>query len=133
MKFICAILFGSFFFISDLCAQNVVVNASSEVTRIMDRYGAENRMSEYVEGWRIQIVSSTDRRKIEEVRKSFVEKFPAIPIKMEHTPPYYKIRAGAFVTKLDAMGLLYTIKQEVPGAYPTKDNKIKPAEMVGIF
>jgi len=117
----------------NISAQNITVNASNEVRMLMDRYGAENRMSEFVEGWRIQIVSSTDRRKIEEVKSSFIQKFPNIPIRMEHTPPYYKIRAGAFTTKIDAMGLLYTIKQEVPGAYPTKDNKIKPAEMVGIF
>lgn len=133
MRYILATLFILVLFATDLNAQNVNVNASSEVTRLMDRYSAENRMNEFVEGWRIQIVSSTDRRKIEEVRTMFVQKFPNIPIKMEHTPPYYKIRAGAFVNKLDAMGLLNTIKQEVPGAYPTKDNKIRPAEMVGIF
>ena len=114
-------------------AQNVVVNASDKVKLLMDRYGAENRMSEFVDGWRIQIVSSTDRRKIEEVKSNFIQKFPSIPIKMEHTPPYYKIKAGAFPTKLEAMGLLNVIKGEVPGAYPTKDNKIRSSEMVGIF
>jgi len=131
MKYFSIFLFVLFAF--QLNAQNIIVNASNEVSVLMDRYGAENRMSEFVDGWRIQIVSSTDRRKIEEVKTNFTQKFPSIPIKMEHTPPYYKIRAGAFPTKLDAMGLLYIIKQEVPGAYPTKDNKIMPAEMVGIF
>lgn len=132
MRYLLVILLFIFFAVS-LSAQNISVNTSSEVKMVMDRYGAENRMSTFVEGWRIQVVSSTDRRKIEEVKKTFIQKFPNIPIKMEHTPPYYKIRAGAFQTKLDAMGLLYTIKQEVPGAYPTKDIKIKPAEMVGIY
>lgn len=132
MRYLLLLIISAYFTLT-LSAQNVIVNASSEVTTLMDRYGAENRMSEFVEGWRIQIVSSTDRRKIEEVKTSFMQKFPNIPIKMEHTPPYYKIKAGAFTNKLDAMGLLYTIKQEVPGAYPTKDNKIKPSEMVGIF
>ncbi len=131
MKYFSILLFV--FFAFHIQAQNIVVNASSEVSTLMDRYGAENRMSEFVDGWRIQIVSSTDRRKIEETKTMFTQKFPSIPIKMEHTPPYYKIKAGAFTTKLDAMGLLYIIKQEVPGAYPTKDSKIKPAEMVGIF
>ena len=132
MKYILVVLTIVFLALS-VRAQNITVSASNEVRTLMDRYSAENRMSEFVEGWRIQIVSSTDRRKIEEVKSSFTQKFPNIPIRMEHTPPYYKIRAGAFTNKIDAMGLLYTIKQEVPGAYPTKDNKIKPAEMVGIF
>ena len=132
MRYLIAI---SIFLLLDVClsAQNVSVNTSNEVQMVMDRYGAENRMSQFVEGWRIQVVSSTDRRKIDEVKKTFIQNFPNIPIKMEHTPPYYKIRTGAFPTKLDAMGLLYTIKQQVPGAYPTKDIKIKPAEMVGIY
>ena len=118
----------------DVCvsAQNVLVNTSSEVKMVMDRYGAENRLNDLVDGWRIQVVSSTDRRKIEDVKRTFIQNFPNIPIKMEHTPPYYKIRAGAFPTKLDAMGLLYIIKKEIPGAYPSKD-KIKSAELVGIY
>ena len=114
-------------------AQNITVTESSDVQILMDRYTADNRMSEYVDGWRIQVLSSTDRRKIEEMKTSFTQKFPNIPIISQHTPPYYKIKVGAFQTKLEAMGLLYKIKQEVPGAYPTKDNKIRPAEMVGIF
>ena len=40
-------------------AQNIVVNEASDVQILMDRYTADNRMSEYVDGWRIQIVSST--------------------------------------------------------------------------
>jgi len=132
MRFIIVSLF-LLLSLAGLQAQNITLNASDEVKILMNRYGAENRMSEFVDGWRIQIVSSTDRRKIDEMKMSFIQKFPQIPIKMEHTPPYYKIRAGAFTSKLDAMGLLYIIKQEVPGAYPTKDNKIRPSEMVGIF
>ena len=114
-------------------AQNIVVNEASDVQILMDRYTADNRMSEYVDGWRIQIVSSTDRRKSDEVRLNFAQKFPNIPITTQHTPPYYKIKAGAYPTKLEAMALLYIIKQEIPGAYPTKDSKIRPGEMVGIF
>jgi len=114
-------------------AQNISVTESRDVQVLMDRYAADNRMSEFVDGWRIQIVSSTDRRKTDEMKNSFIQKFPNIPIRMQHTPPYYKIKAGAFNSKLDAMGLLYIIKKEIPGAYPTKDNKIKPSEMVGIF
>jgi len=114
-------------------AQNISVTESRDVQILMDRYAADNRMSEFVDGWRIQIVSSTDRRKTDEMKNSFIQKFPNIPIRMQHTPPYYKIKAGAFNSKLDAMGLLYIIKKEIPGAYPTKDNKIKPSEMVGIF
>jgi len=116
-----------------IVCQNITVTESSDVQILMDRYGADNRMSTFVDGWRIQIVSSTDRRKTTEMKSTFIQKFPNIPITTEHTPPYYKIRAGAFKTKLDAMSLLYIIKQEVPGAYPTKDNKIRPSEIVGIF
>lgn len=129
-------IFSFVIFLTVTCAafaQNITVTESSDVQILMDRYASDNRMNEYVDGWRIQIVSSTDRRKIEEMKTSFSQKFPNIPIISQHTPPYYKIKVGAFPTKLEAMGLLYKIKQEVPGAYPTKDNKIRPAEMVGIF
>ncbi len=132
MKWICSIVFIAAT-IYTVQAQNITVTESSDVQILMARYTADNRMKEYVDGWRIQILSSTDRRKIEEMKTSFAQKFPNIPIISQHTPPYYKIKVGAFATKLDAMGLLYKIKQEVPGAYPTKDSKIKAAELVGIF
>ena len=132
MKWIFSLMFFQAFIFSAL-AQSITVIEASDVEILMDRYTSDNRMNQYIDGWRIQIVSSTDRRKIEEMKTSFTQKFPNIPIISQHTPPYYKIKVGAFPTKLEAMGLLYKIKQEVPGAYPTKDNKIRPAEMVGIF
>jgi len=132
MKWIISILIITATMVSAM-AQNITVTEASDVQILMDRYTADNRMNEYVDGWRIQVLSSTDRRKIEEMKTSFTQKFPNISIISQHTPPYYKIKIGAFATKLDAMGLLYKIKQEVPGAYPTKDGKIRPAELVGIF
>lgn len=106
---------------SYLQAQNISIYESPEVKSTMDRYAANNRMAENIPGWRIQLLSTTDRRKMEKTREEFMSTFPYMLLDFQHTPPHYKLRTGAFQTKLEAMRILYQIKEEIPGAYTTKD------------
>jgi hypothetical protein len=46
-----------------------------------------------------------------------------------HASPWYRLRAGAYATKLDATRMLNTLKIYYPDAYLAKD-KIKPEELL---
>ena len=118
-----SLLLISIFFCSltSIQAQNIAINEAPEVSSVMERYAANNRMNESIPGWRIQLQSTTDRRKMEATRQEFMSKFPYMLVDFQHTPPHYKLRTGAFQTKLEAMRILYQIKEEIPGAYTTKD------------
>ena len=122
-----------FFFLMSVSfanAQSVSLNEDYLITRMMEKYVESNRMAEKVEGWRIQLLATTDRRKMEAAKTSFQSKYPNIPIDWVHASPYYKLRAGAFASKMDATYTLNKLKRDYPSAYPAKDNNINPLEII---
>lgn len=119
--------FCSFFVLE---AQNITINEDYPISQMMDAYIAENKSTSRVEGWRIQIMATTDRRKMEAAKSEFLVKYPQIKVDWTHSKPYYRLRAGAFSTKLEAVRLLYQLKRDYPSAYPAKDNKINPEELI---
>ncbi len=78
-----------------------------------------------MEGFRIQIYSSSNRNAKEEsarIRQAFIDKFPDIvsyPLFAE--PAYYKIRVGDFRTKTEATRLFLLISKVFPDAYIVPD------------
>ena len=122
-------LLSSFNFLS---AQSVVISEDYSVSQLMDKYININNSTNRINGWRIQIIATTDRSKLESVKRKFMERYPEISIDWIHAKPYYKLRAGAFISKLDATRLLHRLKNYYPSAYLTKDNKIKPTELIGL-
>ncbi|MEM1323076.1 MAG: SPOR domain-containing protein [Bacteroidota bacterium] len=110
----------------------ITVEEESTITSMMNKMVEINRYKETIEGWRIQILATTDRRKMEDARQKFQSRYPNISIDWTHTKPYYKLRAGAFTSKLEATRLLYQLKRDYPSAYPAKDTNIRPSELVGL-
>ena len=78
-----------------------------------------------MEGFRIQIYSSSNRNAREESNKAraeFISKFPDIvsyPLYAE--PGYFKIRVGDFRTRTEATKLFLIISKEFPDAYIVPD------------
>jgi len=124
-------VFGLFLFSLNFAkAQSVQLIEDSNVARLMQKYVELNRYQETMEGWRIQLLATTDRRKMEASKATFQSKYPRIPVDWTHEPPYYKLRCGAFVTKLDAVRTLQGLKRDFPSAYPAKDNKLQPLDLI---
>ncbi len=116
--------------VSTLSAQNIRVQEEYDISRMMTRFTEINRQATGVPGWRIQLVATTDRRKMERDRELFLSKYPNIPIDWEHAKPYYRLRAGAFKTKLEAIRVLHILKRDYPSAFPAKVSNILPKEFV---
>jgi hypothetical protein len=78
-----------------------------------------------MEGFRIQIYSSSNRNAREESNKAmaeFISKFPEIKAYSLYADPgYFKIRAGDFRTKTEAMRLYLFVSKEFPNAYLVPD------------
>ena len=111
-------------------AQNVTIKEDFPIAKMMDTFIAKNKSTYQIEGWRIQIMATTDRIKMEEAKSQFLANYPEISIDWTHSKPYYRLRAGAFTTKLEAMRLLYKLKENYPSAYPAKDFNINPQELI---
>lgn len=87
---------------------------------------SRNNNGQYgMDGFRIQIYSSSNRNAREEsnkARAAFISKFPDIAsYQLFAEPGYYKIRAGDFRTKTEATKLFLLVSKEFPEAYLVPD------------
>ncbi len=126
MKYILALVFcmslsGAF--------SQVNISEESDVTRLMERYINYSRSTETVPGWRIQIITTNDRRKMESARSKFASLYPHIHQSWKHVSPYYQVQIGAYRTKLDLQSFLIELKEEFPNAIPVMD-KIRKEELL---
>lgn len=117
----------------NLEAQNIVINEDPAVAELMSSFISINKSKVNVDGWRIQLLATTDRNRMENEKQNFQYQYPNIAVNWVHEKPYYKLRAGAFASKLEATRMLYILKREYPGAYPAKDRQIRPGELAGYF
>ncbi len=88
--------------------------------KVWDRIGE-------MKGYRVQIMAVTgtnSRNTAENERALFQARFPEVPAYISYTEPYFKIRVGDFMTRLDAYKMLVEVRDMYPGAYITID-KIK--------
>ena len=111
-------------------AQNVQVNTDPAVEQLVRTWVAQNRANPRMEGWRIQIMSSTDRQLVEAVKTQFLSLYSEMTADWVHEKPYYKLRVGAFLTRQEALSTLILLKDTYPDAYPTRDSNIHPRDFL---
>ncbi len=105
-----------------LSAQSAVsINPEAGIEDLMELFMTENEAETKVDGWRVQILATTDRNRLETVESSFKVNYPSVPVDWVHTKPYYKLRAGAFQSKQEAERLKYTLSRQFEGVYLVKD------------
>lgn len=129
-KLLPALLLISFLFTLEARAQGIQYKEDPVITQMMDRFVEINKAKRTVEGWRIQILATNDRQKLESARQAFQYRYPNIPVDWVHNRPWYQLRAGAFATKLEALRLKYILSQDYTGTYPVKDDNIRPQELI---
>lgn len=114
-----------------LSAQAPVIREEPAVASLMTQFVEQNKLNPYIDGWRVQILSTTDRDRLESTRSSFKAKYPYLASTWEHNRPYYMLRVGAFATRLEAIQAKYYLRQDYPSATEMRDAKITPQEILG--
>ena len=112
----------------NLNAQSITINEDPIITRMMDMYIENNKATQIFDGFRIQIIATTDRRKMDEVQSNFAARYPDISVDWVQNKPFYKVRAGAYANRTDASNALKKIKIDFPDAYLVPD-RIKSSEL----
>ncbi|MEM8523286.1 MAG: SPOR domain-containing protein [Bacteroidota bacterium] len=125
------ILITIFFTFLLYCSKaQVVVNEPATISNMLDRYVQLNKRSSKVTGWRILIHATRNRVEMENVLRKFQYNYPNINATWVHDTPYYKVRAGAFESKLEAQRLLYVIRRDYPNASPIRDTNMNMGELI---
>lgn len=111
-------------------SQNIYVNEEPSIKQLFDNYLKWNTEKDYVLGWRIQIINTDDRRKMERAISNFRYRFPGITnVSWEQISPYYRVKVGGFYSKLKAQAFLDEVKEYFPSAI-TVWEKIKESEFL---
>ncbi len=111
-------------------AQEVVITEEPSISALMEKFIEWNAEKDYVDGWRIQIINTDDRRLMEKTIASFKNRYPYIGnVNWEQVSPYYKVKVGGFGSKIKAQAFLAEVRQYFPSAI-TVWEKIKEKELL---
>lgn len=126
------LLFVFLGFHSNAGAQHIVINEDPAIRDLMNKYTEWNKEELSIQGWRIQIINTDDRRQMEKALVDFKENFPEVEyVRWKQISPYYKVIIGAFDSKLDVLAYLEKIKEDFPSAIPIITD-INKKEVLGI-
>lgn len=111
-------------------AQEVIITEEPSISALMEKFIEWNAEKDYVDGWRIQIINTDDRRLMEKTIASFKNRYPYIGnVNWEQVSPYYKVKVGGFGSKIKAQAFLAEVRQYFPSAI-TVWEKIKEKELL---
>ncbi len=104
----------------------LVLRQDPGIDSLINRYILYNMKLNGIEGFRIQIYSSSNRNAREEsgkVRAEFISKFPKELVSYASfaEPGYYKIRVGDFRTRTEGTKYLLMVRKVFPDAYLVPD------------
>jgi len=121
----------SFIFI---CTSNQIYGQArivedGNVQTAVNKYISLNKQSSSIAGWRIQIVTTNDRRKMESAIAKLNQKYPNLDYDWKHASPYYQLKVGSFEEKEDLQNMLITLKRDFPSSIPVKD-EVEKADLV---
>lgn len=112
----------------DLYGQSSVkVKTSVSVDRFMEKFVLNGKANETIKAWRIQIITTDDRREMERAKSNFSLMYPGMNVDWKHVAPYYQVRVGYFENKNKLMPFLLELKKTFPAATPVYDNVSKRA------
>ena len=111
-------------------AQQMLLQADPEIDKMLQSWIGQNRTNPGIDGWRLQLMSTTDRAQVESGKVQFLNLFPRVPADWVHEKPYYKLRVGAFYTRQEALSFLVELNTYYSGAYPTRDSNIHPRDFL---
>lgn len=125
-------LFASLLSMGSLKAQFIQINEDPVIRDLMEKYIEWEKEETEVAGWRIQIINTDDRRKMEKALSDFRHEFPEVEyVHWKQVSPYYKVIIGAYETKLDVLAFLQDIKVYFSSAIPVIE-KIDEQELLGL-
>lgn len=93
----------------------VVVYADVRLEMLTRKSKSDMSIPSRMRGYRVQIFSGNDKNKAIQTKIDFAHRFPDIPTYMTYTQPQFRVKAGNFRTRKEAMELY----KQIQNIYPT--------------
>lgn len=96
----------------------IIIDSDPRIDSLIIQQTKINKQKDGVNGYRIQIKNTTTHKDANALRARFSRDFPELKSYLRYIAPYYKIRIGDYLTRLEAQKDLLEIKKKYKGAYP---------------
>ncbi len=103
---------------------NAIIKADPRVDTLIRLHIKHNEKYPLMSGYRIQIFKESGNQALDEAHEimdEFSEEFPDIPTYLSFQEPYYRVRAGNFRTRLEALDNLENIKKKFRNVWIISD------------
>jgi hypothetical protein len=98
------------------------------LTEMMNFHIYTNEERGTVPGYRVQLISSGNRTEVLRVKLDLHKKMPDLETHLIYHKPYFKLRAGDYLTKLAAYKMLLDLRELYPDVFIVTD-EISVAEL----
>ncbi|MHB1277512.1 MAG: hypothetical protein ACYC1Q_03875 [Bacteroidia bacterium] len=124
------LLFGSDLFAQgqDTLPGKVTVVADPRIEKILDTRRVYYNLDSSSQGYRIQILMSTNHKEAMLEKENFELKYPDIPIYLKYDSPNFKLRVGDYSGKIEAHYWFVELQDEYPTLFLVPD-KVNPGTL----
>ncbi|MGQ1890885.1 SPOR domain-containing protein [Thermophagus sp. OGC60D27] len=105
----------------------ITIEQSGRMQKLVMTRIAMNKRAAGVEGFRVQLfsgVGSKARQEAQEIKAKVLSQFPDENIFIEYSAPFWRVRAGSFRHKHEALPLMEKLKEEFPACYIVRTDDI---------
>lgn len=96
----------------------IISNNQKEIENLVNKYKQKLKNTGGYEGWRLQIKFTSKREDIVPYQIKFASLYPEIPAQITFDSPYYKLSAGNYRTRNEALKTKNIIRKNFPGSHP---------------
>ena len=124
MQKILSLLLFVFIFLNVAVGQVTFVE-DGNVSSLMTKFKTHHRDQQTIKAWRIQVVTTNDRRTMESAISKLQSLYPELQYDWKHVSPYYQVKVGGYEEKQDLQQQLLQLKKDFPSAIPVMDDILK--------
>ncbi len=99
-----------------------ILPVNGKLNLLIQEHIAYNKKHPTIKGYKVQVASSSDRKKVLEIRAKFHAQYPDHEIYYKWKPPYHKLRVGCFRTIWEAKKLRQELLKNFGTAYIVPDD-----------
>ncbi len=114
-------------------SNNIVVHKDPRIEQLMKKQIEINEITtrnsrRFVEGYRIQVISTNNRKKAMDAKTRIYQRFPELKAYLMYQSPFFRLKVGNFTEREEAENYLQDILQLFPtGVYVVRDIvEVKP-------
>ena len=96
------------------------------IPALVKKHKALNQSKKGVPGFRVQLFFGSHKQEALDTKGQFLKQFPDRQIYLLYEQPYFKLRVGDFLTRLEALKVLNDVLIIFPNAFVVKDDVMVP-------